>query len=148
MCIRDRYQRRVHGWCIDLGMPARFQFGNAPLMIGVMVGNHDAFQHQPVDLQPGLHGRGITGIDDEGTLAPGQQPDVIVFKCGNERDIEHTGTIERRAPDVNSRPGRVAGLGARPLCAGQRRQKGKRGTEEKKKQDKKGGNIKQSLIHI
>jgi len=72
---------------INLGLPARFQFGDAPLMIGVVMGNQDAFQHQPASLQPCLHRRSITGVDDEGTLAPGQQPDVIILERGNERNF-------------------------------------------------------------
>ena len=61
-----------------------FQFGDAPLVIGMMMRDQDALQRQIVGFQTGDDRGGIAGIDNEGTLAAGQQPDVIVFECRNE----------------------------------------------------------------
>ena len=88
---------------MHLDWPARFQFGDATLVIGMMMRDQDALQRQIVGFQTGDDRGGIAGIDNEGTLAAGQQPDVIVLERGNERNFEHTGTIERNAPNVNSR---------------------------------------------
>ena len=94
---------RLISRCIDLGVPASCQLGDAPLVIGMVMRDEDALERQIFSLQTRDYGCRIARVDDEGTLAPGQQPDVIVLERGNERNFKHAGTIERNAPDVNSR---------------------------------------------
>ncbi len=65
-------------------------------MIGMLVGDQDAFQHAARMLsQPGLHRGGAARIDHRTALAfcIVQQPDIVVGKRGQGMNGEHDGGI-------------------------------------------------------
>ena len=94
---------RLAGGCENHWLPAVNQCCNTTLMVSVVMGNQYAFQRQAFCFESGQNGCCVTRIDHSSTLAVGQQPDVVILECGNERNREHTGTIESARPDVKCR---------------------------------------------
>jgi hypothetical protein len=60
----------------------------------MMVGNQNRAQGELVRVQMAQHGLGIARIDDRGSAAVVQKPQVIVLKCRNGRNLNcHGGKL-------------------------------------------------------
>lgn len=63
--------------------------GNPAHMIGMVVGDENGGQLQPLRGKPTLHGGGLAGVDHHGPIVHAQGPDVIVAESGEGRYRQH-----------------------------------------------------------
>jgi hypothetical protein len=74
--------------CHRVASGACHQVADTTLMVGVVMRDQDRDQPQPFPLEHGRDRCGIARIDDDGTGAATQQPDVVVTECRNGDDVE------------------------------------------------------------